>query len=164
MAIQLSRLVDRNRDNVVRRARPLAEVELHVSAHGLPGPPVPGKAVVALHRFGRASAIGLQQRLRHRVVVRQRLLTRVAIGCDGAFDGLFQRRPSGEAVFLRERVLHVPECWGCGGVGKCPFEPRARVGSVGVDRFKPPFRFFLETLETAAPRRGCVHETFLRCT
>ncbi len=102
---QIPRFVNRDSDVIVRPTRSFAEVELDVRAHGLPLTPVPGVAVVPLHRFGRAGAIGREQRLGHRFVFREGPCAGVAIGC----ERMFERRPSGKAVLAGERVLHVAE-------------------------------------------------------
>ena len=66
--------------NVARRiAAPLAEIELHVRTHRRPGTPVPCVAVVPLHRIGCAGAIGLQQRIGHVLVARDRHRARFAV-------------------------------------------------------------------------------------
>src|SRR5262249_7090788 len=126
--------------------RALAQIELHVRAHPCPCAAMPGVAIVALHRLWSSSAIGLEERRRHVLVLFERLATGGRIRRQRAFE----RGPAWKALLARQRQLHVPQCWRLRNGGKRSREPRASVTDVLPKLGEPALGFLLQTIEIAA--------------
>ena len=150
------RVVQRDRDVAVRLARPLAEIELDVAAHAGPGAPVPGVAVVPLHRLGRAGAIGVEQRLRHVVVLGEGGGAAGGVGLEGALQG----GPAVEALFAGEGELHVAQRRCVGGVRQDSAQACPGLGLTRGERGQPAPGVLLQRCEGAAGER-MRHDTFL---
>ena len=111
---------------------------------------MPRVAPVPLHRFGRARAVRIEQRLGCGLVfIAERRRRR-----PDAASVASERAPSRKSVLTRERVLHVAERGEARGLGECSLEAGAGVGDVVAKRLQPALRFLLETVERA-PGGSC---------